>query len=1474
MALTTDLSRSPYYDDYNVDKNFYRVLYRPGTAVQTRELNQMQTILQDQIDKFGRHVFTEGSVIEGCSFTFDNSYNYVKINDNYSNGYAFTISDFQDKYVYNNNGLQAIIINTVSGYIAQDPDLNTLYLKYINVGNFSNGVQQTVFANNETLIITANSNISNTTAVVGNVTVSSVANSVGQGYAFTTTSGVIFQKGFFVTVQPQTLIVSKYTNTPNNISIGFNSIENIITPEADTSLLDNAAGAPNYSAPGAHRLQLMPTLYTTVTNQSLSNAAFFSLVDFQAGLPVTIRNTPEYNVLGKQLAQRTYETNGNFVVSPFILSTEMMPQNDSLYQYYNNLVCSKGIGYVEGNRVEFINNTRNILRKGIDKEIISGQIVSANYGNYIYADELVGDFDTENITLVELHNVAKTAITSEAYLGIGYSNSTKIGTAYVKAVAYDSAQTGTPLALYKIYLFDIKMNSGQNFSNVRSIINHNSIVKAVADVKLTYNAGSSSYIAAIQYPSLNTLIYPLGQKAIDNLGFNNTQYVYRNRSSAQILNTGAMSVTLPSVTGSATESFTASGVLDTAEINSFIVIPTATVSSTNKAGTVSATSSSNVVTGSSTTFATDYNIGDHIKINSETHLITFIANNTYLTVNENFSSSPAANTHAKVFIAGLPIDYARSTRNVTISGSTASFFLNESLASTLQTYVYYDIARKNTVAIKKNITRNVYVKIDCSNNSANNTGPWSLGLPDVFQINSVYIGTNHTYSNSTSDVSVYFTLNNGQTDNYYDLSTLNVINTSTNLLDANSTILVNLDVFSYDLSQGVGFFTANSYPVNDTANTTQRLTSIYTQEIPLYTSTSTVYDLRDCVDFRPYMANTANVTQTYTLATINPSRTSSFSILSAGSYLPSPDTNWESDVQHYLSRKDLAIINTNGAFKIIQGAPSVSPRTPLEQPGTMTIGVVDIPPYPSLTNKQAKEVNRFDYAITTTIKQNRRYTMADIGKLATRIDNLEYYTSLNLLEQATSALLVKNSTTGLNRFKNGILVDPFAGFDIADTTEPSINISISNGEMRPKFNQRIETFELDQELSSGVIQAGQIAILDYNQVPYISQKYATKYRNCIDGNIYLWKSTINLNPSYQTSPDLTTNPDVVNNLDLSQNWINLKNAWGTQWGNWTTVASNSQTGPGSTTQTGSTTDKNGNIINSFNTKTVTTTTTQQTQLGNTLSLTDNTQTLNLGNFVQDVSISQYILSTKITFSSIGLKPNSRVYAYFNNIPVSEWCYPLSSSLVRGIGVNYGDPLIVDASGSIHGIFTIPPKTFQSTELVFMLCDVDNLVTGISSISTQASGTFYATNLSIAKGSSYLNTRVPVLNVQQVVNQQTLTNTTETNTNSDSIIIVPGPADGLYIPHRNTDVALPDPPKPPPPPPADTYIPPKPPGDYVAPHIIDQVVTVITLPAGDTYVPPGGDSGPGSNDCSPMDTNCDCSNVDEVDTSTDTDNGGE
>ena len=77
--MTINLGTSPYYDDFDADKNFHRILFKPGYAVQARELTQLQTILQNQIQRFGDHVFKDGSVVVGCAETFQFNVPFVKI---------------------------------------------------------------------------------------------------------------------------------------------------------------------------------------------------------------------------------------------------------------------------------------------------------------------------------------------------------------------------------------------------------------------------------------------------------------------------------------------------------------------------------------------------------------------------------------------------------------------------------------------------------------------------------------------------------------------------------------------------------------------------------------------------------------------------------------------------------------------------------------------------------------------------------------------------------------------------------------------------------------------------------------------------------------------------------------------------------------------------------------------------------------------------------------------------------------------------------------------------------------------------------------------------------------------------------------------------------------------------------------------------------------------------------------------------
>lgn len=1397
MALDTDLSRKPYFDDYNVTKNFYRVLYRPAAAVQARELNQMQTILQDQIDKFGRHIFKDGSVVEGCAFTFDNAYNYVKIKDNFANNSAISnINDFVGRIAINPNGLQARVVNALPGFESENPNLNTLYIKYLNATTYANGSQQSEFSNNETIQIQTDSAVN-----VGNVVIATVTNSAGKGYAFTTTEGVIFKKGFFIRVEPQTLVVSRYNNLPDAVSVGFEADEEIVTPEIDTSLLDNAAGSPNYEAPGAHRLKLIPTLVARETASISNTSTFFSLCDFKNGLPVSIKNDPQYAALAKESARRTFETNGDYVVNPFLLSTEKKFSYTSSVANtsYLSIVSSPGIAYVKGYRVEFINNNTADLRKATDFDTVENQLVTANFGYYFNTTQLVGDFNNDQIAEVEIHNVAKTAITSRTFLSTSYSSSTKIGSAFVRGVEYYEGTPGVD-AKYSVYVFDITLLPGQKIADARSLIVYTGGgLRAVADVILEKDFLGND-IAKIQESASETAIFPFGQRAIRPEGFSDTaQFVYRNRANASFISsTGSLSLTLASAAGTGTETFNyGTGLLSQQNKNSFVIVPTTTGYSPNESGTITVSSSSTNVTGSSTAFTTEYYVGDYLFANNATRRITFIGNSTYMTVDSAFAFSSSGLAHQKTWPAGVPINFNPPLRVINITSSTtANVSLGETSNANFGASVYFDVLRSATVPIQKTVRKSTYVKIQANTNSGGTTGPWCLGIPDVFKLNAVYVDSSGgTYSTSNPDRVSSFRLDTGQRDGFYGLAFL----TTTSPIAPNATLLVSVDNFIAAPSQGVGFFTAASYQIDDanTANTS----AVQTWQIPQYTSTAgTTFDLRDSVDFRPYAVNTAVANASIATATVNPSATLTlFSYGANGSYLPTPGSNYESTIQYYLPRKDRISLTTGGEILVTEGTPALIPSPPPEVPGTMTIGVATVAPYPSLTPTEAKQYNRYDYAVQTSILQTKRYTMADINKINTRIDRLEYYTSLSLLEQATSSLLVRSGDTGQNRFKNGILVDPFKNHSIGNTNDPTYSVAIDEvkAEARPYFRQQTVGMRFDAAASTAV-QKGYVIMLPHTSAVNQQQPFASKVRNCIEGNIFNYRGTVVLDPPGILDADITQAPAINSTLDLASNWVNLANTlnsmFGTQYGNWTNYGAAQVLGQQSSDRIVSTSGRGfaAGQLQNWQTQVVTNLSQQQQRINREFGASAPSETnLNLGNYVTNVAVQQFVPARQIFFSAKGMRPNTRLYVYLESIALNQDVLPLTpytGSLFPSGGNNFtdtgklvyisrdqgnfqyggisewGNALFSDNSGNVYGVLAIPAGLFKQGDLTFRITDIANLAVGEDAATTSSSTKLFCSALAVQKTESNLQILNSAINIEEEVQNRTVyQNLVATNT---------------------------------------------------------------------------------------------------------------
>jgi hypothetical protein len=1382
MPLDTDLNVQPYVDDFSESKNFHRVLFKPATAVQARELNQIQSILQNQIERFGNAIYKDGSIIKDCGVISYPDLPYVRINDQDISNLTINVEAFEGTIVESDTtGLRAQVLAVEQGTTISYPDTNRVYLKYINTGSASN-TEYKVFQPNETLSF-YQSPISDNVYIASVNTYANTANntlSAGKAVAVGVSSGIVYQKGFFIRVDEQILVLADSPDPAavGNTCVGFQTLETFVNSDIDTSLLDNALGYENENAPGADRLKLTATL-TSFSSNSVANATNYAIIaQYVNGRLVEQTDDPNYSRVGDELARREFETAGSFVVRPFNVDTATHSSNTQLL----TASVSPGSGYASGYRVELLKTAEVDIRRGIDVSSSNNQIITTNYGSYVYVQECAGTIDFSNVEEVEIWDTAQTAVTNKNFSALSPSGS-KIGVANVRSTLYSSGTPGTPTAQYAVYLFNIRMNSGKSFSVDGKSLYFNSTNKGVADIIL------SGGLAVLQNSERRSMLWGFGRRALKNLkdSANNihTNYVFRQKTTSTLNANGIISLTLTTAHAGGTNQFPyGNGIVGDGNENRFTVVALANTATANLAGTVSVSTSSNVVTGTSTSLSSMFSNGDYVKIGNDIRRVTSTTSATVMQVDSVFSVTNAAANYVRYIPQGYRFPFSDTmvgTRNITIVGSTsATINTGVAVAGTLtgavSVAVYHDVYRVNTVPAKKSITKTAFVAIDTSNNAGGNTGPWSLGLPDVHRIEAVYVG--NTYSVSNQNRLSNFMFDNGQKDTHYDLAFLAA---KPGVSYANTKILVQLSAFTQNTTPGVGFFTVESYPIDDanTANTTATTTA----RIGTYqTETGSVVNLRDVVDFRPYVANTAALTTTAGSATINPAATTNvFSLDAVGTYVPSPDQNFISDITYYIGRKDIVYFTNSGFLKVKEGIASDNARTPLEPEEGMSIAVLDIPPYPSLTaNEQpsltavnrtsSKQIRDTSLLTSVSIVTNRRYTMRDIGVLDKRLSALEYYQSLSLLEKAATDLNIPD-VNGLDRFKNGIFVDPFTSFAFSDVrnTEYRIAIDADRGIARPYFTREVIDTSYANTISSGVVKTGRVISLPYTQVVTAEQPFATKYRSAAPA-VWRWNGTLKLFPTYDMNVDKVNDAAVQVTIDLASPWQDFANSpFGTQYGDWRTVAQTSQVTAAWAEQS---TDWAGGVGTA--TYTTTSTTTTQARTIQKLNADTSMTTYNLGSFVEDISVQPYMRSREIGFHAWGLRPNITVHAFFDEVNVDTSVAPgtKSVSIVDTTDDRYvtranswGTALKTDSNGELWGKFLIPAGQFRIGERNFKLADTNNLKTGNTATTTTAAATFVASNITTKNKSITLKTINPELRTTS--SQEQYSSTTYDTTVSQS-----------------------------------------------------------------------------------------------------------
>lgn len=487
MSLDTDLSLAPYFDDFDESKQFNRILFKPGRAVQARELTQLQTILQNQVERFGSNTYKEGTIINGINFTERNDLFYVKLNDQdnlidpsiydpTSNTTFFVIGD--------TNGLKAEIFSTSNGFETRDPDLKTFYIKYINTVQVSDtDVKQ--FEAGEVLRIVDENDVAiaepdGTDPMT--VTVASVSNTVGKSFGISVSEGVIYQKGFFILVANQLTIVSKYTNQPDDVSIGFDVQESVVTSAKDSSLLDNAQGFNNVNAPGADRLKLLPILTSVQT--SAVPEGFFTLIRYENGLPVTIRDVTQFNSIATELARRTFEESGNYVVRGLNLTLEKDNTNNEI----TYAAIAPGKAYVFGYEVNNISKRYFQLEPSTDTQTSSNQSVGINYGNYF---EFVWSSATIDGNTVSNDVLDNFVLDGTRYDLLDDGNSV-IGSCSVRNVVPGVANT----TLGRIYVYGIEKDVGEEDTAIAKISNTPVVgnLKSVNEGTLVFPSGKQDLV--------------------------------------------------------------------------------------------------------------------------------------------------------------------------------------------------------------------------------------------------------------------------------------------------------------------------------------------------------------------------------------------------------------------------------------------------------------------------------------------------------------------------------------------------------------------------------------------------------------------------------------------------------------------------------------------------------------------------------------------------------------------------------------------------------------------------------------------------------------------------------------------------------------------------------------------------------------------------------------------------------------------
>ena len=515
MPLSTNFNVTPYYDDYDESKGYYRILFKPGYGIQARELTQLQTALQKQVERVGAHSFKNGSKVIGGDITLDTDVHSLQLEMQYL-GENINAASFIGKTItgVTSNARARVVASQAPTSLLQP----ILMFHYLGGDTFVDGE----IVKNEVVPPVESDTYATTISINGP---SAMSNAVANGSVVSMSTGVYFLDGHFVLCPANTIILSTSSITPSG-RIGLEISETIKTSDDDNSLLDPADGTFNYAAPGATRLDIALSLVKKEINvadpiSQVADPNFIQLLKIVDGIKHENVEYPVYTAIEKTLTKKSHLKSGDFTSTPFDLKlsshrglsgttansgmdgttvygnntrfTTELSIGDKIYLGSNTTTAevsaiannsrltvtttlstgtsglkifneseiqaglSSGKALIDGYEYESVSTEYLDLDKGRGSAVDEGYSMGVEIGNYIVIDNPTKFFNVGTHEILHLHNVKSANINVESnteYLA------TQTGTARIRGLKWDSSTGNTSAAdtnhsNYRAYLYDI-----------------------------------------------------------------------------------------------------------------------------------------------------------------------------------------------------------------------------------------------------------------------------------------------------------------------------------------------------------------------------------------------------------------------------------------------------------------------------------------------------------------------------------------------------------------------------------------------------------------------------------------------------------------------------------------------------------------------------------------------------------------------------------------------------------------------------------------------------------------------------------------------------------------------------------------------------------------------------------------------------------------------------------------------------------